>query len=95
MNSNDLLVKILDKQDEISKDITEIKVVQTAQHVTLNEHIRRTELAEQNINLLREEIKPIKKHVAYVDFVAKSIGFVSVLGGIATAVIKIIQFLSK
>jgi archaellum component FlaC len=67
------------KLDKILNDVGEIKVVQAAQHVTLQEHIRRTELLE-------EDIKPIKKHVNMVEGALKFIGLMGILAGIYEAI---------
>lgn len=67
------------KLDKILNDVGEIKVVQAAQHVTLQEHIRRTELLE-------EDIKPIKRHVWMIEGAVKLIGLIGIFAGIFEAV---------
>jgi hypothetical protein len=48
------------KLDKIGEDIGVIKVTLGEQHISLAEHVRRT-------NLLEQQIEPIKKHVAVVN----------------------------
>jgi hypothetical protein len=48
------------KLDKIAEDISEIKTTLAEQHITLKEHIRRTELLESDLH-------PIKVHVAKVE----------------------------
>ena len=55
MNENKL-DRIVEKIDAIRDDIAEIKV-------DLARHIYRTDIAEENIELLREELRPVEKHV--------------------------------
>lgn len=45
-----------EKFDIIMRDISEIKITQAEQHVVLKEHIRRT-------NLLEEDVRSVKKYV--------------------------------
>jgi len=68
------------KLDKILNDVGEIKVVQAAQHVTLQEHIRRTELLE-------EDIKPIKRHVWMTEGIVKFIGLMGVFAGIVEVIL--------
>lgn len=56
----------------------------------LSEHIRRTELAEENIELLRAELKPVALHVAVVGALGKVVGLLGVLVGIAVGVWKLL-----
>lgn len=55
----DIEDKLERKLDNISEDISEIKVTLYSQHQQLVSHIKRTELAEESIKLLRDEMKPI------------------------------------
>ena len=58
----------MDKIDTIQKDIGQIKIILAEQHISLKEHIRRTELLET-------ALKPIEKHVAMTQGALKLIGF--------------------
>ena len=50
------------------------------QNEILREHMRRTEIAEEGIKILHNDLAPLKKHVAHVE------GGLKLLGGLATAV---------
>lgn len=71
--------KILQSLDRIESDIVELKITSAKQEENLKEHIRRTEIAEENITLIREEIRPLKDHVIVVNGVLKVLGIVSII----------------
>jgi hypothetical protein len=72
--------KLEEKIDKIVDKVGEINTTLAAQHVTLEEHIRRTELLEG-------EILPIKKHVTIVNAFMKLLGLL-VAGGVVTEIVK-------
>ena len=96
MDNKDVLKLILDKQDNLSKDITEIKVILAKQEENINYHVKRTDLAEANLNLLRQDFQPIKKHVLLVNFIFKLtssiLGWLALFIGAAAGIIKVIGF---
>lgn len=55
-----LLEKILD-------GLTSLNTKVARQEIRLEEHMRRTEVAEHNIDKIAESIKPIQTHVALVE----------------------------
>ncbi len=69
---------------KLAEDIAEIKA-------DLKHHIRRTELAEESIQILRDEIKPIQRHAAQVEGVFKFLGVFSLVAGIAAAIVQILR----
>lgn len=70
------LERIEDKIDKIGDRMSSIDTTLASQHISLQDHIRRTELLEN-------AVEPIKKHVAMVHGALKLIGLVAmVLGGI-------------
>lgn len=82
--------KIHEKLDKITEDVTDIKVAQARIEVSqdftkviMDKHIKRTDLAEQNIELLRDELrqelKPVKKHVERINNLFK---FAVAVGGL-------------
>lgn len=79
------------KLDNLAADIGEIKQSQLAMQKDIAHHIYRTDLAEQNITLLRGEVEPIKRHVDMVSGALKLIGMVSVGAGLVLAIIQIAQ----
>jgi molecular chaperone DnaK (HSP70) len=84
------LDKIEAKVDIIEEKISSIDVTLIKQAKDLEHHIYRTELAEQNLKLIRQEMVPVKKHVALMDASLKVIGAVA---SVVTFVIGIIKVL--
>jgi len=76
------LDKIEEKIDKIADKVGEINTTLAEQHTTLKEHIRRTEILE-------EEMRPIKKHVVIVNAMMKFLGLI-IAGGVLTEVIHLI-----
>lgn len=74
--------KLDNKIDNIADDIVHIKVTSAKQQESLNYHIKRSDLNEENIEILREEVKPIKKHVDQVSGILKFLGVFSTILGI-------------
>jgi predicted nucleic acid-binding Zn-ribbon protein len=87
----DQLDKIEEKVDRIESKISNIDVTLAKQAKDLEHHIYRTELAETNIELLRSEIQPVKKHVALMDASLKIIGAVA---SIVTFVVGLMKMFS-
>lgn len=73
----DQLDKIEAKVDIIEEKISSIDITLAKQAKDLEHHIYRTELAEQNLELIRQEMVPVKKHVALMDASLKIIGALS------------------
>lgn len=73
----DKLNKIDEKLERIEDKISNIDVTLTKQAKDLEHHIYRTDLAEENIELLRSELDPIKKHINFVDASLKVIGLIA------------------
>ena len=71
------LDKIEEKVDRIESKISSIDVTLAKQAKDLEHHIYRTELAEENLELIRKEMIPVKKHVALMDASLKVIGATS------------------
>lgn len=83
---DDRQIRIEDKVDKIIDKIGSIDVTLAAQHVSLTDHIRRTELLEK-------EIEPIKKHVSMVHGAMKLIGLGTVLASVVEAILSIMSHL--
>jgi hypothetical protein len=78
--SNDRLYELLDR---IGEDLSELKITVAKQEENIKEHIRRTEIAEQNLEIIHNEIRPLKEHVIVINAVLKGIGVISVIIGSA------------
>lgn len=78
--------RIEEKLDAIGTRLGSMDVTLTRQADQLGEHMRRTEAAEQSIAGLRDDVKPIQRHVAMMEGALKVIGLIAtILGVIATA----------
>lgn len=82
-----------EKLDIIERDIGEIKITMAKVEENLRHHIYRTELAEENIKLLREQFEPVETHVKQVEGALKIFGGLSVLVGIIVGIVEVIRFI--
>lgn len=93
----EFLERIYDKQEQIASDVGEIKVTLAKQEENLKLHIYRTELNEQNIELLRKEfhkdVEPIKTHIKYLQGIAKFVGGVALLATFVVTILKIFYYI--
>lgn len=83
--------RIYSTLDKIQEDVSELKITSAKQEENLKEHIRRTELAEENLSLLRSEVEPIKQHVSMMNGVLKIVGLTSVIIGTIAGIFQIIN----
>lgn len=81
MEWNDRVEK---KLDFIVTDVNSMKITLAAQHISLEDHIKRT-------NLLEEELKPIKKHVYHVEGALKLLGAMSLFAGIIETLVLVFR----
>jgi molecular chaperone DnaK (HSP70) len=84
----DHLDKIEAKVDLIESKISSIDITLAKQAKDLEHHIYRTEIAEENLNLIRQEMVPVKRHVALMDAGLKVIGALSSIVMFALGVVK-------
>jgi hypothetical protein len=89
--SNERIYEVLDK---ISEDISDLKVTTAKQEENIKEHIRRTEIAEENLDLIRKEIEPLKEHVIVINGFLKIVGAISVIVGSVAGMIRIFDIIS-
>lgn len=82
------IARIEDKIDHVVERLSSIDSTLSAQHVSLKEHIRRTDLLES-------QVKPIEKHVTMVHGAIKLVGLVALLAGIAEGSLAAIELLRK
>lgn len=64
--------KIDSRLDEMEKHLT-------VQDANLREHMRRTDIAEKNLELMRKDFEPVKIHVAVVGALGKLLAIVGTL----------------
>lgn len=75
--------KIEDKVDKIAINTARQDVTLQNQHLSLEEHIRRT-------NALEEVVKKLVKHTNWVEGVFKALGLIALVSGIVASLIKIV-----
>lgn len=85
----EFIKSLQDKLDKSHDELTEIKIILGRQEESLRLHVYRTDLAEQNIEMLRQEFQPIRTHVNYVQGGLKLIGLLGTIGGIILSILKI------
>jgi hypothetical protein len=73
--SDDKLTRIEMKIDKIQEHIVGIDITLAKQHVSLDEHVRRT-------NLLEEQLRPVEQHVTMVSGVIKLLGALALMATI-------------
>lgn len=79
---DDKLEKIENKIDILDTRLDRIDVTLAKQHLSLEHHIKRTELAEENLGLLKKELKPLAEHVITINNIAKIISVLAAIAGI-------------
>lgn len=67
----ELLLRLHDKVDSIKDKITDIEIVQVKHEANLQEHLRRSELAETRMELIEDEVKPILQGLSFFKVIAK------------------------
>jgi len=82
---------LIEKIEKVVESIHSIDKTLAAQEVQLTEHIRRTQAAEDNIELLRKELKPVQEHVARMDGALRFLGILSLVAGVAAAIHKVLN----
>lgn len=68
---SEFLERVYDRQEKLVDSVHEINITLAKQHISLEEHMKRSQAAEEAISLLRTELKPIERHVELVRFVVK------------------------
>ncbi len=81
-----LIIESLDKLSNtgsnIKEDIEEIKITMAKNTASLEEHIRRSEAAEEALEVLKNELKPVKSFYDGIIFVGKIVAFLAVMASI-------------
>lgn len=75
------LRRLEDKLDKVSDSISSIDVTLGKQSVSLEEHIRRTELLE-------ERMKPVEAHVIFISGMTKLILAIATVAGAVAAILE-------
>lgn len=83
------LEKLDNKLDKTNERLNDIDKTLVKQEASLSEHIRRTEINEEAIGLVRDEMKPVKKHIYMMEGALKLLGVLSLLVGLLVGVLKL------
>lgn len=87
-----LIIESLEKLDEtvqkIDKRIDHIDVTMAKNTVSLEEHVKRT-------NLLEEQIKPVRSFYDGMIFTGKIIGFLTLLASFTLGVLELLKYMVK
>lgn len=67
----ELLLLLHTKVDSINDKVCEVEKVQVLQEANLFEHMRRTSIAEERIELMETEVKPILQGISFLKVIAK------------------------
>ena len=81
----ELLLRLHDKVDSIQSNIKDIEIIQVKHEANLVEHLRRSEIAEERMELIETEVKPILQGLSFLKVIAK-VG--TTLGSILYGVLK-------
>ena len=86
----DKLKDIDDKLDEHTKILASVDKTLALQAQQLETHMRRTAVAEENLDLLRQEFKPVQGHVEFVNKLSK---LVALGAGVASALFGAVELI--
>jgi len=93
-----LLSTILERVDQTHNELTDIRksvgsLAETAveHNVILEEHIRRTEVNENNLRLLEERFAPVERHISMWAGAGKVLAIVGLLASLAATLYKILS----
>ena len=79
---------VIQKLDDMGRDITDIKVILAKQETHLAEHIKRSDLLEEKVSILREEVYKSKGIKDFMLFIVK-------ISSLPAAIIALIAALKK
>lgn len=82
LEDKELIIRILDKLDSLDSRLDSIDHTLVRQNITLEDHVKRT-------NLLEEAIKPLEDNVNYMKGIYKFLGLIAILVGIASGLAKL------
>lgn len=85
----DKLDKVDEKLDRIEDRLNSIDITLAKQHEQLAHHIYRTELAEESLDILKSELKPVQSHVESVNTFLKVMGAISSVAAFAFGLVKL------
>lgn len=81
--------RIYGKLDKIESELVDMKVILGKQEENLRLHMYRTEIAEENIQLLKKQLSPIESYLKSISIFLKFIGVISIFAGLVLTIINI------
>lgn len=91
MTNEEFLKLLLNKTDKIEERLTSIDVTLARQEGHLQEHMRRSEANERAVEVLGQQLGPIKKHVNMLEGSLKLLGIMSLIVGTIGGVLKLLN----
>jgi len=85
---DDRLERIENKLDKVVDNISEINATTAKQQVSLDYHIKRTDLLEK-------KLEPVEEHVALMSSVFKIVAGLTLVAGLVQVILQIIQYANK
>ena len=87
-------IKELDsKVDDHTKILSSIDKTLALQAQQLEMHMRRTEVAEENLEMLRKEFKPVEGHVEFVNKLSKLVALIATVASAGFAGFEVVKWL--
>lgn len=83
------LEKIESKQDQILDEMIANRIINERNTTSLEQHILRTNLLQEELEIIRSEMKPIEKHITLVSAGLKLLGLISLLASLTLAIVNI------
>jgi predicted RNA methylase len=80
------------KLEEHTQILASVDKTLALQALHLEQHMRRTDLAEENLKILRTEFRPVERHVEVINGIAK---FLSVSGAVVGAIYYFLHIIGR
>lgn len=93
LDDKEVIKAILEEIKMVREELMTMKIVAVKQEQNLKEHMRRSDELEKQTNLIRLEMKPLQKHVAFVDATMKLVGALSLIATIVLAFLEVKKYL--
>lgn len=94
-NDKDIILRFDEKLDKVTSSINQINITLAEQHISLKEHMKRSDLLEKHFDLLEKKTETIEKRQFMAQGVFKFFGFIAVLAGILEGISVFLELISK
>lgn len=88
----DQLTRVEDKLDEHTKILASVDKTLAVQALQLEQHIKRTDLAEENMKMLRQEVQPLQDRFKFMNKLAR---LFLICAGLTSSVYYALKILGK